>query len=165
MKLVNAIVLGMFFSLISLFVSCKEEESMIQGGSRPLEFSYSGIELTNNGRWKGDIPSEGISFSIIPDKKYADVAQYFVVRYDGRTVGFDRDYWGYDDYNYKQFEEGAEISGEWGSVCINFEVSPYSYDFEISKNDTGKDREIVIGIGMVDLRASSIYLTQKGTKE
>lgn len=136
--------------------SCRDEYyDMVY---EPLKCDYHGIvfsDYPSDFSKFGDIPAEGLEFSIIPDKKYEEIA--FVSHYsefypDGQGVVFV-----FPDGNPHLTD--SDIKGEWGEISYDFSQSPQIINVKVNKNDLGRPREFWIEIGAISCYVH-INLTQ-----
>lgn len=142
----------------SLFFSSCEDE-YYDKVYEPLKCDYHGIEFSaypSDFSKFGDIPAEGLEFSIIPDKKYEEIAfvsWYWEFDREGKGIVF-------------EFPEGnphltdSDIKGEWGEISYDFSQSPHIINIKVNKNDLERPRELGITIGAKSGCYVDINLTQ-----
>lgn len=137
--MIRSVVNTILLTLLLLLPSCEKYE---WEKAERIKLESQGIELLppdTGFSYRGDLPSEGTCFSIIPEETYAKDAAVVAIVIDGIQVSEASDYTG-------EPPRLGTLSGAWGSMIDKSDVSPRRIEFQINENDTDKPRSIRVYI-------------------
>ncbi len=143
-----------FLSVLTLgLYSCEgndiennREEILVGGKFEPITIETVGLNLkatADEFTLEGNIPAEGLSFSIIPSKKYRQAASVSRILINGVKQYKENNFSGEPPY----LEEIPVLNGDWGNIQHN--NSTHSIEIDIKKNnaDTPRVFDLVLGGG------------------
>ena len=120
---------------MSAFISCEKDkiEDM-----EIIKVSSEGLKLKKvSGGMEAPIPASGMSFTVIPQKKFRKMGYVSMVNLNGKSVEGSGD----ENRNGNSWEPWK---GEWGSIDYDMNTTPHRINIHIAPNKTGEKLTYII---------------------